>query len=213
MNDALYLTLQVFGKSLGVKQVVEICQRFILDSIPSEPIVESVPVPVTASVPVPVTAQAPVQLQSQSKKLMIIKTLIESESPKIVLPAVKSAKKITPVNTNTLNRNFKKMAQETHFLPVGTILITSETDTNPAIFATITRTPLGAPAIQPSWDKTKFFTGTLTPPVMFLKEATKHFKIMSSKPVDTSNAWNNVYKRNTDGSNISLADLWKQTVA
>jgi len=208
MNDALYLTLQVFGKSLGVKQVVEICQRFILDSIPSEPIVESVPV-ITAPVPVPVTAQAP--LQAQAKKFKIIKTVIESESPKIVLPAVKSAKKITPVNT--LNRNFKKMAQETHFLPVGTILITSETDTNPAIFATITRTPLGAPAIQPSWDKTKFFTGTLTPPVMFLKEATKHFKIMSSKPVDTSNAWNNVYKRNTDGSNISLADLWKQTIA
>ncbi len=208
MDDALYLTLQVFGKSLGVKQVVEICQRFILDSIPSEPIVESVPV-ITAPVPVPVTAQAP--LQAQAKKFKIIKTVIESESPKIVLPAVKSAKKITPVNT--LNRNFKKMAQETHFLPVGTILITSETDTNPAIFATITRTPLGAPAIQPSWDKTKFFTGTLTPPVMFLKEATKHFKIMSSKPVDTSNAWNNVYKRNTDGSNISLADLWKQTIA
>ena len=201
MNDALYLTLQVFGKSLGVKQVVEICQRFILDSIPSEPIVESVPVPVTAPVP----------LQAQAKKFKIIKTVVEAESPKIVLPAVKSVKKITPVNT--LNRNFKKMAQETHFLPVGTILIISETDTNPAIFATITRTPLGAPAIQPSWDKTKFFTGTLTPPVMFLKEATKHFKIMSSKPVDTSNAWNNVYKRNTDGSNISLADLWKQTVA
>ena len=203
MNDALYLTLQVFGKSLGVKQVVEICQRFILDSIPSEPIVVPVPVPVPAQVP-------PV---AQAKKFKIIKTVIETESPKIVLPAVKSVKKITPVNTNTLNRNFKKMAQETHFLPVGTILITSETDTNPAIFATITRTPLGAPAIQPSWDKTKFFTGTLTPPVMFLKEATKHFKIMSSKPVDTSNAWNNVYKRNTDGSNISLADLWKQTIA
>ena len=203
MNDALYLTLQVFGKSLGVKQVVEICQRFILDSIPSEPIVVSVP----AQVPV----QVPVPPQGQAKKFKIIKTVIETESPKIVLPAVKSAKKITPVNT--LNRNFKKMAQETHFLPVGTILITSETDTNPAIFATITRTPLGAPAIQPSWDKTKFFTGTLTPPVMFLKEATKHFKIMSSKPVDTSNAWNNVYKRNTDGSNISLADLWKQTIA
>jgi len=207
MDDALYLTLQVFGKSLGVKQVVEICQRFILDSIPSEPIVESVPVqaPVQAQAPVPLQAQA------QAKKFKIIKTVIESESPKIVLPAVKSVKKITPVNT--LNRNFKKMAQETHFLPVGTILIISETDTNPAIFATITRTPLGAPAIQPSWDKTKFFTGTLTPPVMFLKEATKHFKIMSSKPVDTSNAWNNVYKRNTDGSNISLADLWKQTIA
>ena len=203
MNDALYLTLQVFGKSLGVKQVVEICQRFILDSIPSEPIVVPVPVPVPA--PVPAVALA--------KKFKIIKTVIETESPKIVLPSVKSAKKITPVNTNTLNRNFKKMAQETHFLPVGTILITSETDTNPAIFATVTRTPLGAPAIQPSWDKTKFFTGTLTPPVMFLKEATKHFKIMSSKPVDTSNAWNNVYKRNTDGSNISLADLWKQTIA
>ena len=155
----------------------------------------------------------PVPAQGQAKKFKIIKTVIETESPKIVLPSVKSAKKITPVNTNTLNRNFKKMAQETHFLPVGTILITSETDTNPAIFATITRTPLGAPAIQPSWDKTKFFTGTLTPPVMFLKEATKHFKIMSSKPVDTSNAWNNVYKRNTDGSNISLADLWKQTIA
>ena len=207
MDDALYLTLQVFGKSLGVKQVVEICQRFILDSIPSEPIVESVPV--TAQAPLPV--QAPVPLPVQAKKFKIIKTVIESESPKIVLPAVKSVKKITPVNT--LNRNFKKMAQETHFLPVGTILIISETDTNPAIFATITRTPLGAPAIQPSWDKTKFFTGTLTPPVMFLKEATKHFKIMSSKPVDTSNAWNNVYKRNTDGSNISLADLWKQTIA
>ena len=205
MNDALYLTLQVFGKSLGVKQVVEICQRFILDSIPSEPV--SVPLPVAAQV----QEQAPLPLQTQAKKFKIIKTVIESESPKIVLPAVKSAKKITPVNT--LNRNFKKMAQETHFLPVGTILITSETDTNPAIFATITRTPLGAPAIQPSWDKTKFFTGTLTPPVMFLKEATKHFKIMSSKPVDTSNAWNNVYKRNTDGSNISLADLWKQTIA
>ena len=196
MNDALYLTLKVFAKSLGTKEVVEICQKFILDSIPSEPV----------SVPLPV---------AQAKKFKIIKTVIETEteSPKIVLPAVKSAKKITPVNTNTLNRNFKKMAQETHFLPVGTILITSETDTNPAIFATITRTPLGAPAIQPSWDKTKFFTGTLTPPVMFLKEATKHFKIMSSKPVDTSNAWNNVYKRNTDGSNISLADLWKQTIA
>lgn len=205
MDDALYLTLQVFGKSLGVKQVVEICQRFILDSIPSEPV--SVPLPVAAQV----QEQAPLPLQTQAKKFKIIKTVIESESPKIVLPAVKSAKKITPVNT--LNRNFKKMAQETHFLPVGTILIISETDTNPAIFATITRTPLGAPAIQPSWDKTKFFTGTLTPPVMFLKEATKHFKIMSSKPVDTSNAWNNVYKRNTDGSNISLADLWKQTIA
>jgi hypothetical protein len=205
MNDALYLTLQVFGKSLGVKQVVEICQRFILDSIPSEPV--SVPLPVAAQL----QEQAPVPLQTQAKKFKIIKTVIESESPKIVLPVVKSVKKITPVNT--LNRNFKKMAQETHFLPVGTILITSETDTNPAIFATITRTPLGAPAIQPSWDKTKFFTGTLTPPVMFLKEATKHFKIMSSKPVDTSNAWNNVYKRNTDGSNISLADLWKQTIA
>jgi hypothetical protein len=198
MNDALYLTLQVFGKSLGVKQVVEICQRFILDSIPSEPV--PVPLPVTTA-----------------KKFKIIKTVLETEteteSPKIVLPTVKSVKKITPVNTNTLNRNFKKMAQETHFLPVGTILIISETDTNPAIFATVTRTPLGAPAIQPSWDKSKFFTGTLTPPVMFLKEATKHFKIMSSKPVDTSNAWNNVYKRNTDGSNISLADLWKQTVS
>ena len=193
----------MFGKSLGVKQVVEICQRFILDSIPSEPIVVSVPVPVPVPAQVPPVAQA--------KKFKIIKTVIETESPKIVLPAVKSVKKITPVNT--LNRNFKKMAQETHFLPVGTILITSETDTNPAIFATVTRTPLGAPAIQPSWDKTKFFTGTLTPPVMFLKEATKHFKIMSSKPVDTSNAWNNVYKRNTDGSNISLADLWKQTIA
>ena len=205
MNDALYLTLQVFGKSLGVKQVVEICQRFILDSIPSEPIV----VPVQAQVPV--LAQVPPV--AIAKKFKIIKSVIETEaeSPKIVLPAIKSAKKITPVNT--LNRNFKKMAQETHFLPVGTILITSDTDTNPAIFATITRTPLGAPAIQPSWDKTKFFTGTLTPPVMFLKEATKHFKIMSSKPVDTSNAWNNVYKRNTDGSNISLADLWKQTIA
>ena len=59
MNDALYLTLQVFGKSLGVKQVVEICQRFILDSIPSEPIVVPVPVPVPvpAQVPVPVPAQ------------------------------------------------------------------------------------------------------------------------------------------------------------
>ena len=201
MDDALYLTLQVFGKSLGVKQVVEICQRFILDSIPSEPV----------SVQLPVAAQVQEQAPVQAKKFKIIKTVIESESPKIVLPAVKSAKKITPVNT--LNRNFKKMAQETHFLPVGTILITSETDKNPAIFATITRTPLGAPAIQPSWDKTKFFTGTLTPPVMFLKEATKHFKIMSSKPVDTRNAWNDVYKRNTDGSNISLADLWKQTVA
>ena len=198
MNDALYFTLKVFAKSLGTKEVVEICQRFILDSIPSEPV----------SVPLPV---------AQAKKFKIIKTVLETEteteteSPKIVIPVVKSAKKITPVNT--LNRNFKKMAQETHFLPVGTILITSETDTNPAIFATVTRTPLGAPAIQPSWDKTKFFTGTLTPPVMFLKEATKHFKIMSSKPVDTSNAWNNVYKRNTDGSNISLADLWKQTVS
>ena len=200
MNDALYLTLQVFGKSLGVRQVVEICQRFILDSIPSEPVAAPVSVPVAA----PVTT---------GKKFKIIKTVLETEeeSPKIVLPTVKSVKKITPVNT--LNRNFKKMAQETHFLPVGTILITSETDKNPAIFATITRTPLGAPAIQPSWDKTKFFTGTLTPPVMFLKEATKHFKIMSSKPVDTRNAWNDVYKRNTDGSNISLADLWKQTVA
>jgi len=202
MNDALYLTLKVFAKSLGTKEVVEICQRFILDSIPSEPV----------SVPLPV---------AQAKKFKIIKTVLETEteteteteSPKIVIPVVKSVKKITPVNTTILNRNFKKMAQETHFLPVGTILITSETDKNPAIFATITRTPLGAPAIQPSWDKTKFFTGTLTPPVMFLKEATKHFKIMSSKPVDTSNAWNNVYKRNTDGSNISLADLWKQTIA
>ena len=196
MNDALYLTLQVFAKSLGARQVVEICQRFILDSIPSEPV--SAPLPVTTG-----------------KKFKIIKTVVETEeeSPKIVLPTVKSVKKITPVNTSILNRNFKKMAQETHFLPVGTILITSETDKNPAIFATITRTPLGAPAIQPSWDKTKFFTGTLTPPVMFLKEATKHFKIMSSKPVDTRNAWNDVYKRNTDGSNISLADLWKQTVA
>jgi hypothetical protein len=95
MNDALYLTLQVFGKSLGVKQVVEICQRFILDSIPSEPV----------SVPV----QAPVP--ALGKKFKIIKTVLETEeeSPKIVLPAVKSAKKITPVNT--LNRNFKKMAQ------------------------------------------------------------------------------------------------------
>ena len=196
MNDALYLTLQVFAKSLGARQVVEICQRFILDSIPSEPV--SAPLPVTTG-----------------KKFKIIKTVVETEeeSPKIVLPTVKSVKKITPVNTSILNRNFKKMAQETHFLPVGTILITSETDKNPAIFATVTRTPLGAPAIQPSWDKTKFFTGTLTPPVMFLKEATKHFKIMSSKPVDTRNAWNDVYKRNTDGSNISLADLWKQTVA
>jgi len=194
MNDALYLTLQVFAKSLGTKQVVEICQRFILDSIPSEPV-----------------------LPTTAKKFKIIKTVLETEtdeeSPKIVLPTVKSVKKITPVNTTVLNRNFKKMAQETHFLPVGTILITSETDKNPAIFATVTRTPLGAPAIQPSWDKTKFFTGTLTPPVMFLKEATKHFKIMSSKPVDTSNAWNDVYKRNTDGTNISLADLWKQTVS
>jgi hypothetical protein len=194
MNDALYLTLQVFAKSLGTKQVVEICQRFILDSIPSEPV-----------------------LVTTAKKFKIIKTVLETEtdeeSPKIVLPTVKSVKKITPVNTTVLNRNFKKMAQETHFLPVGTILITSETDKNPAIFATVTRTPLGAPAIQPSWDKTKFFTGTLTPPVMFLKEATKHFKIMSSKPVDTSNAWNDVYKRNTDGTNISLADLWKQTVS
>lgn len=200
MNDALYLTLQVFAKSLGARQVVEICQRFILDSIPSEPVAAPVSVPVAA----PVTT---------GKKFKIIKTVLETEeeSPKIVLPTVKSVKKITPVNT--LNRNFKKMAQETHFLPVGTILITSETDKNPAIFATVTRTPLGAPAIQPSWDKTKFFTGTLTPPVMFLKEATKHFKIMSSKPVDTRNAWNDVYKRNTDGSNISLADLWKQTVA
>jgi hypothetical protein len=198
MNDALYTTLQVFAKSLGARQVVEICQRFILDSIPSEP----VPVPVTIG-----------------KKFKIIKTVIETEpvteteTEKEPVPIVKTVKKITPVNTATLNRNFKKMAQETHFLPVGTILITSETDKNPAIFATVTRTPLGAPAIQPSWDKTKFFTGTLTPPVMFLKEATKHFKIMSSKPVDTRNAWNDVYKRNTDGSNISLADLWKQTVS
>ena len=111
MNDALYLTLQVFGKSLGTKQVVEICQRFILDSIPSE----------TVSVPLPVTT---------AKKFKIIKTVVETEteteSPKIVLPVIKSAKKITPVNTTTLNRNFKKMAQETHFLPVGTILIISE---------------------------------------------------------------------------------------
>jgi len=197
MKDALYTTLQVFAKSLGARQVAEICQQFILDSIPSEP---------TAVKKFKIVKTEPAEKPIEKPMEKPIEKPAEKPAEK---PIEKTVKKITPL----IHRNFKKMAQETHFLPVGTILITSETDQNPAIFATITRTPLGAPAIQPSWDKTKFFTGTLTPPVMFLKEVTKHFKIMSSKPVDTRNAWNDVYKRNTDGSNISLADLWKQTVA
>ena len=196
MNDALYGTLQVFAKTLGIRQVVEICQRFILDSIP---------------VPVPV-AVPEAEVQTVVKKFKVIKLKLPSntETPvPVVAPVVKTAKKITPV----VNRNFKKMAQQTHFIPFGTQIITSETDKNPAIVGTVVRTSLGAPAIQPAWDKTKFFSGTSSPPAMFLKEATKHFKIMSSKPLNTRNAWDDVYKRNTDGTNISLADLWKQTVS
>lgn len=201
MNDALYTTLQVFAKSLGKRQVTEICQRFILDCMPTE-IEEPLPVMKKKFTLIKKKKSEPKPEPKPEEK-------VELKEP-LLIPKSDSVKKTTP--TLLTNRNFKKMAQETHFLPIGTLIITSDTDINPAIYGTVVRTPMGAPAIQPSWDKTKFFTGTSSPPAMFLKEISKSFKNLSTKTIDTGNAWNAVYKRNLDGTNISLADLWKQTI-
>lgn len=127
---------------------------------------------------------------------------VEVEEPKIT----KKFKIFNP-------RNFKKITQETNYLPFGTVLITASTDKHPTAYGTIVRNPAGVPSIQPAWDKNTFLTGTSSPPVAFLKALNKHFKIIDSNPFNTENAWNDVYKRNTDGTNISLTDLWKQTVS
>jgi hypothetical protein len=185
MDTALYTTLEVFAKSLGVREVAAICQRFILNSIP---------LPVPVPVPVPVSV-APV--------IAIAETPIEAEPEADAKPHTKKFKVFNP-------RNFKKIAQETNYLPFGTVLITASTDKYPTAYGTVVRNQMGVPAIQPAWDKSKFFTGTSSPPVAFLKELNKHFKVIPSDPFNTENAWNDVYKRNTDGTNISLTDIWKQ---
>ena len=177
MDVALLTTLEVFAKSLGTREVAEICQRFILNSIPS-------PVP-------PVTV------------------LPQEETP----PPVKFEEKVTKKFKVFNPRNFKKITQETNYLPFGTVLITASTDKHPTAYGTVVRDPNGIPAIQPSWDKKTFFTGTSSPPVAFLKALNKQFKVIPSDPFNTENAWNDVYKRNSDGTNISLTDLWKQTVS
>lgn len=184
MDTALYTTLEVFAKSLGVREVAAICQRFILNSIPTAP----APVPVPAPDPVPVP------------------TRVHTETPEVETKIIKKFKIFNP-------RNFKKITQETNYLPFGTILITATTDRHPTAYGTVVRDPNGIPAIQPAWDKSKFFTGTSSPPVAFLKTLNKQFKVIPSDPFNTENAWNDVYKRNTDGTNISLSDLWKQTTS
>jgi hypothetical protein len=180
MDLALYTTLEVFAKSIGTREVAAICQRFILNSIP------------TPEVPEP--PQVPAAEEAQ-----------EPEVP----PAEKVSKKFKVFNP----RNFKKITQETNYLPFGTVLITASTDRHPTAYGTVVRDQNGIPAIQPSWDKTKFYTGTSSPPVAFLKELNKHFKVIPSEPFNTENAWNDVYKRNSDGTNISLTDIWKQTIS
>jgi hypothetical protein len=209
MNDALYTTLQVFAKSLGKRQVAEICQRFILDSIPTE--IEAPAPPVTKNFKL--IKKKILEPEAEVEPLPITNTQAQSQSSineKLLTPKPISVKKTTP--TVVTNRNFKKIAQETNFLPYGTIIITASTDENPTAYGTVVRTPDGSPAIQPAWDKSKFFTGTSRPPIMFLNELNKHFKIIDSKPFNTENAWNDVYKKNANGTNISLSDLWKQTV-
>lgn len=224
MNDALYTTLQVFAKSLGKRQVAEICQQFILDCISTE-IEEPSPVVTKnfklikkkiqepeAETKVEVLPIPNPQAQTQSSiNETNLNNAVEKRLGTLLSQKSISVKKTTP--TVLTNRNFKKIAQETNLLPYGTILITASTDKNPTAYGTVVRTPDGFPAIQPAWDKYKFFTGTSRPPIMFLNELNKHFKIIDSKPFNTENAWNDVYKRNTDGTNISLSDLWRQTVS
>ena len=175
MDTALYTTLEVFAKTLGAREVAAICQRFILDSIPTAPI-------------------TPTEIPKEP--------VVESK------PQEKVMKKFKISN----QRNFKKITQETNYLPFGTVLITASTDRHPTAYGTVVRDPNGIPAIQPAWDKSKFFTGTSSPPVAFLKALNKQYKVIPSDPFNTENAWNDVYKRNTDGTNISLTDLWKQTI-
>jgi len=136
-----------------------------------------------------------------------------TEPPKEPEVETKPQEKITKKFKVFNPRNFKKITQETNYLPFGTVLITASTDRHPTAYGTVVRDPNGIPAIQPAWDKSKFFTGTSSPPVAFLKALNKQFNVIPSDPFNTENAWNDVYKRNADGTNISLSDLWRQTVS
>lgn len=187
MDTALYTTLEVFAKTLGAREVAAICQRFILNSIPGP-------------APPPIEAPAPIETPNEPELEVEVKTEVN--------PHEKITKKFKVFNP----RNFKKITQETNYLPFGTVLITATTDRHPTAYGTVVRDLNGIPAIQPAWDKSKYFTGTSSPPVSFLKALNKQFKVIPSDPFSTENAWNDVYKRNTDGTNISLTDLWKQTV-
>jgi hypothetical protein len=142
-----------------------------------------------------------------------IEALKEPEVQAEVEVEIKPQEKITKKFKVFNPRNFKKITQETNYLPFGTMLITTSTDRHPTAYGTVVRDLNGIPAIQPAWDKSKFFTGTSSPPVAFLKALNKQFKVIPSDPFSTENAWNDVYKRNADGTNISLSDLWKQTVS
>ncbi len=229
-ENALFFTLETYAHTLGTRKVIEICQQFILDSFPEpralhfetdslesesilteEPPVSNIPVdvpPPTSPSPSPPLVEPPVLQRLKIKRKKVAPPAPEataSPEAKEALAASLSPKKKETVASK---RNFKKLVDQ-NILPIGTIVFPSAPDPlNPATAATIARTPKGQPAIQPSWDKGKFCTGTSQAPMKFLVEARKKFPTL--KPYVKENAWDEVLYKHADGSFRVLSDACAQ---
>lgn len=207
-EQALLTTLNVYSKTLGTRRVVELCQGFILNAaFPSDKDTSPPPVPATL-LPTPLPdSNEKVSEASTIKKIAPIKRkpiLKLPESTPEAKQQLQSSVSPSPVKKKEKQRNFKKLVED-NVIPIGTELYPSAPDPiNPATVAHVVKDPKGNPAIQPSWDKGKYFTGTSSPPVKFLLESQKRFPGL--KIYVKENAWNDVLYKGKDGHFRMLSD-------
>ncbi len=217
-ENALFFTLETYAHTLGTRKVIEICQQFILDSFPepralhfetdsleSESVLaEELPPPPSPSPSPPLVEPPALQRIKIKRKKVTPPTPDATASPEAKQALAESVSPKKKETTTAAKRNFKKLVEQ-QVLPIGTILFPSAPDPiNPATAATVVRTPNGQPAIQPSWDKSKFCTGTSQAPMKFLVEATKKFPTLKSYVKE--NAWDEVLYKHADGSFRVLSD-------
>ncbi len=223
IETAFLITLETFAHRLSTRKVIELCQRFILNSFPETPtqefetdsldgqcIKEEEPPlviePPATPPPAPPMIEPPALTRLKIKRKKVPATSVDTsaspEAKQALAASVSPKKKISP------KRNFKKLVEQ-NILPIGTVLFPSAPDPlNPATSAIIARSPSGQPAIVPSWDKTKFCTGTSQAPMKFLVEANKKFSTLKSYARE--NAWDEVLYKHADGSFRVLSDACAQ---
>lgn len=197
-EQAFLKTLQLYASALGTRRTAELCQQFILDTaFPKQQEQTPEPIPEVKAAEVTIKKVVPIK-----RKPVQVKVKVPEGTPE-AKQQLQETVSPTPVKKKVKFRNFKKLV-ETGVLPMGTEVYPSAPEINPSTTGLIVKDPKGQPAIQASWDKSKYFTGTSSPPVKFLLEAQKRFPHL--KVYVKENAWNEVLYKGSDGHYRMLSD-------